>query len=130
MYTLRRAEVDDAIRSATGLANDGGREICGLLLGRDCRLTLAQVRNKIRRGGGFAFYAAEVRALARHARAAGSPIVGTFHSHPLGLARPGPTDIEFALDDSLMLIIDVLDASLALWHIVGGKARRLRCRWE
>ena len=53
-------------------------------------------------------------------------MVGTFHSHPVGLPEPGPSDIANAQHDSLMLIVDCLDKKWGLWHIDGGEVRRLR----
>src|SRR5882762_644899 len=86
------------------LACSGGREKCGLILDNGYFFELIEVKNKIKRGGGCAFYFNEVRAISKWARLCRHNIVGTFHSHPVGLAEPGPSDLKNALDDSLMLI--------------------------
>lgn len=108
---------------ATESARDGGREVCGLLVDSGDFLELVPVRNKCKTGGGFAFYAGEVRAVQKRVAALGREIVGTFHSHPVGVAKPGRSDIHHAVDDSLMLICDVTGREWALWHIEQEKAR-------
>jgi hypothetical protein len=52
-------------------------------------------------------------------------VIGTFHSHPVGTASPGPSDIARALDDSLMFIFDCTDGEGQLWHIRRGRAREV-----
>ncbi len=108
---------------ATESARDGGCEVCGLLVDKGDFLELVQVRNKCKAGGGFAFYVGEVRAVQKRVAASGREIVGTFHSHPVGVAAPGRSDIRHAVDDSLMLICDVTGREWALWHIEQEKAR-------
>lgn len=106
-------------------AQDGGREVCGLLVDNGRFLELVQVRNKCRTGGGFAFYVGEVRAIKKMVAARGHEIVGTFHSHPIGVATPGRSDIHHAVDDSVMLICDVTGREWALWHILDHQSARV-----
>jgi proteasome lid subunit RPN8/RPN11 len=102
-----------------------GREICGLLVSTSDVLVAVQTRNKARRKGSWSLYADDVRAAERRLSSPGDEIIGTFHSHPIGLAKPGPRDIETAPEDSLMLVIDCLDGSAQLWRIRRGRARNL-----
>jgi proteasome lid subunit RPN8/RPN11 len=103
-----------------------GREICGLILSNSYFLELVQVRNKIKRGGGFAFYFSEVRAIRKFAELCKHEIVGTFHSHPVGLPQPGRADLYTAVDDSMMLIFDVIGGTEKLWHVKNRTAKQLQ----
>ena len=60
------------------------------------------------------------------AKVLGQEVVGTFHSHPLGVAEPGQSDIDHAVDDSLMFVFDCLGRVGRLWRIKGGKACSLK----
>jgi proteasome lid subunit RPN8/RPN11 len=116
-------EIQIAARNSAKL---NGREVCGLILDNGYFFELIQVRNKTKRGGGFSYYYNEIRAIEKMARTFKHEIVGTFHSHPVGLAVPGPSDVKYALDDDVMLIFDVLGRSAKLWHIKNKKVRELR----
>ena len=124
--SISRDALDAVVRRAVANAKRGGREICGLLMARASTLTPIPLRNKVKRGGGWALYAAEVRHAVAMAERAGREVAGTFHSHPVGLPEPGPSDIANANCDSLMLVVDCLDQKWGLWHIDGGVAKRLR----
>jgi proteasome lid subunit RPN8/RPN11 len=52
--------------------------------------------------------------------------VGTFHSHPVGVAVPGSSDIKYAVDDSLMFIFDCTDKKGKLWRIRNGRAQSVK----
>ncbi len=143
-YSISRRNLDGVVKRAVTTARRGGREICGLLVAHANALTPIQLRNKVKRGGSWAFYALDVRRAVQMAQHSGGEVVGTFHSHPtpaaLGprprqsswrrlarrLAEPGPSDIEHALNNSLMLIVECLGKKWALWRIDAGKAKRIR----
>jgi len=108
-------------QQAQKMAKGNGTEICGLIVDKGDFCELVQVKNKTKRGGGFSFYFGEIRAIEKLAEKCKHEIVGTFHSHPVGLPAPGPSDLANALDDSLMLIYDVIGRSAKLWHIKDGK---------
>lgn len=103
-----------------------GCEVCGLILDNGLFLELIQLRNKTRRGGGFSFYFGEVRAARKWACLCHHEIVGTFHSHPVGAPSPGSSDLCNAVDDSFMLIFDVVGRAARLWHVKNGQAKLLR----
>jgi len=103
-----------------------GGEICGLIVRNGYFLELIQLRNNTKRGGGFSFYFREVRSIQQMANLYDHEIVGTFHSHPQGIARPGRSDLYNAVDDSVMLIYDVLGRSARLWHVKGRRAKKLQ----
>ena len=124
-YAIDGTQLAATIEKACATALDGGREICGLIYSEFGRLRLREVRNKAKRGGSFALYVTEVREVVEEIEYSGGIVVGTFHSHPLGLANPGETDIAQAVDDSLMLIIDCMDKVALLWWIRNGRARKV-----
>ncbi len=99
--------------------------MCGLILANGLFFELVLTRNKSKRGGGFAFYYKDVRAIQAMARMCDHEIVGTFHSHPVGLATPGPSDISNALNDSLLLIFDVVGKCAQLWHVKEKSVKQL-----
>jgi len=119
LFRMLRSSLERTLRQAKQAAKDNGKEICGLLIDNGYFLELVHVRNKCKTGGGFAFYVNEIRLIKRMVCVFNHEIVGTFHSHPVGLAEPGKSDIYNAVDDSLMLVFDVLGKTCALWHIHG-----------
>ncbi|HWF19737.1 MAG TPA: Mov34/MPN/PAD-1 family protein [Verrucomicrobiae bacterium] len=119
-----RSQFKKTQRESRALSKSNGREICGLIIDNGHFFELIQLGNKIKRGGGFAFYFKEVRDVCKMARLCGHIVVGSFHSHPVGLAEPGPSDVQNAMDDSIMLIYDVMGRSAKLWRIKNGKARQ------
>jgi proteasome lid subunit RPN8/RPN11 len=124
-YRVRRQDLTGLVAHAVRVAKHAGREICGLLVDNGFFLELVLLENKVRRGGGFAFYVKQVRKIQAGAKALGHEIVGTFHSHPAYVATPGESDIAGALDNSLMLIIDVCGKACVLWRIRSGRATKL-----
>lgn len=124
-YRFLKREMNSIIKEAVSLARIGGHEICGLMVSNGYFLELVKVRNKCKKGGSFAFYENEVKSLEKFFNLIGHEIVGTFHSHPFYLAKPGETDIESANDDSIMLIIDVQAKKPGLWHIKNKKIKQL-----
>lgn len=127
-YRMRRQELARLVVLSAQVARHDGQEICGLLVDNGFLIEPVLLDNKIRRGGGFAFYVKQVREVQTSVKALGYEIVGTFHSHPAYVARPGDSDIAGAPDDSLMLIIDVREKAYALWRILNGQAERLRLK--
>lgn len=125
---VRRSVLTRLISSAVKRAKDGDREICGLLVFNGLFLDLLQTENKSRRGGSFSFYAKEYDHLERCAQALGYEVVGTFHSHPLWVAKPSEGDLNGALDNSLMLIIDCMDRNARLWHVRNRKASEIKLK--
>jgi len=109
-----------ACRSARGAT---GCEICGLIVYTGYHLTFVQTRNASRRPGSFILLPKDVREIVAATKLLGQEIVGTFHSHPVGIPTPGHADIFHAVNDSLMFIFDCTDRKGCLWKIKGGRAR-------
>lgn len=99
----------DALRAAAVAAHPN--ECCGLLEGmRDGDVfhvhALHPARNLARRSDRFEIDAADHMAAQKAARAKGRTIVGCYHSHPGGTAKPSQTDAaRAAQDDFLWLIV-------------------------
>jgi len=125
-YNIYRRKLQTILKRAIKVAKKDGHEICGLIAANGRKLELIECRNKVKRGGSFAFYYGEVRKLVKETELLDQSIVGTFHSHPVSLAIPGESDIRNAEDDSLMLIIDCTNRNAKLWHIVNQKAKEVR----
>ena len=113
VYTLRRAALEEMIRAANGAAP---AEACGLLFGAERHIqsamaTANRAKDPLRH---FEIDPASLIAAHRAARAGGPGIVGYFHSHPNGLARPSATDQASAAGDGRVWAI-VARGRITLW---------------
>ncbi len=126
MHLFEKTQYNRLLREARRQARvTPGAEICGLLVHTGHHLSFVSVRNTSRRPGGFQFSRPDVRRIVAATKVLQQEVVGTFHSHPVGTASPGPSDIAHALDDSLMFIFDCTDREGQLWHIRRGRAREV-----
>jgi proteasome lid subunit RPN8/RPN11 len=99
-------------------------EICGVLFADGSgRISIAFLQNASPRPLHFEIDNAKLREARETARRAGLRFVGTFHSHPVGFARPGATDLKAPLRH-LQLIFDVCAREAKLWKIKLESARR------
>jgi len=94
------------------------RECCGLVLGgRDgdaaTATALHQARNLAEAADRFAIDPADQFAAQRAARAAGIRIIGCYHSHPDGVARPSARDLEGAGEENFLWLIATPEGALA-----------------
>ena len=127
MHLFEKPRYNKLLRQACRSARGGdGAEICGLIVDAGCHLTFLPTRNVSRQVGHFALSRPDVRRIVAAAKILGQKVVGTFHSHPVGIATPGKADIKHAVDESLMFIFDCTDKSGCLWKIKSGRARSLR----
>lgn len=95
---------------------DSPRECCGLLLG-----TPARIDEAFRAGNAdpdplrrFLVDPRDHFAAIRRARASGRAVVGAYHSHPRGPARPSPTDLAASLDPELLWVIVSLEGGVTV----------------
>ena len=103
----------------------GQREICGLILSEDGeRIRLVYLRNEALCGGQFLISGRSRKSAVHRAQGQGVKVLGTFHSHPISDAIPGPRDIQTAKSGSLMLIYDVCGRQARLWEIRASRGRR------
>jgi proteasome lid subunit RPN8/RPN11 len=126
MYLFVESNYAKILQQACSSARKtAGSEICGLIVDTGCHLSFVPTRNASRRAGSFALSRHDVRQIVSAVKILGQEVVGTFHSHPVGIATPGNADVEYAVDDSLMFIFDCMDKKGFLWKIKNGKARSL-----
>ena len=107
------------------LARSRQREIAGVLVERDRIIQLLELHNVSRRRGSFDIRQSDIHRVQRAAEALGSAVSGTFHSHVVSEAIPGPRDIRDADEGSLMLIYDTIGREWRLWRIRHGRAHKL-----
>jgi proteasome lid subunit RPN8/RPN11 len=126
MHLFSKSHYSKTLRKACVAAREHpGAEICGLIIDTSCHLSFIPTRNISKKTGSFTFSPPEIRRIVAAAKVLGQKIVGTFHSHPIGVATPGMTDIKNAVDDSLMFIFDCTSKQGNLWKIKNGRARQL-----
>jgi proteasome lid subunit RPN8/RPN11 len=116
----------DVQLSALGLrarrdARSRRREVAGILVGRDGLVQLVELRNVSKRRGSFKIRGADIREAAQAARVLKSEVIGTFHSHIVSEAEPGPRDIREAKEGSLMFIYDTIGEEWRLWRKRGRR---------
>ena len=92
-------------------------EACGLLLGHDDTVASALPTANIAPAPERHFEIDPAALIAAHrtARAGGPAVLGYFHSHPTGSARPSPTDASSAAHDGRVWAI-VAGDTVALWR--------------
>jgi desampylase len=107
----------------------GPRECCGLLLGRsdtisEVRATVNVAENAERH---FEIDPADLIAAHKATRTGNFAILGHFHSHPNGLARPSTTDLASAADDGSYWLI-IARADVSAWQPVakGGQVMQFQ----
>ena len=92
-------------------------EACGLLLGTDALIAAAQTAANVHPDPTrhFEIDSAALIAAHRAARAGGPQVIGYFHSHPNGLARPSATDAAMAAGDGRIWAI-AASGEVSLWR--------------
>jgi proteasome lid subunit RPN8/RPN11 len=92
-------------------------EVCGIMLcTQTCVLTLQFLPNLSPEPGKFLVAKKDLRTALLEAKLASFRVLGSFHSHPITEAIPGPNDITHAFLNSHELIYDVCGADLRLWR--------------
>jgi len=97
------------------------REICGLLLGEGDRvsavLPAANVADDPARR--FEIDPAVLLRAHREARRGGEQVLGHYHSHPSGAARPSRCDADLAHGDGTLWLLCTPGGDYALWRAEG-----------
>ncbi len=134
--TLGSDERERLLRAARGAK---GSEVCGLLLGRRRGRDVA-VERVLRLGnaavGGAAAGSCRLRPLdplraERAAREEGRVVVGVWHSHPAGGARPSRVDCAAAVRGWVQVIVAPAasgGSDLRAWEVEDGEPRELALR--
>lgn len=94
-------------------------EACGLLLGAGARVERAVPCANVAADPArfFEIDPAALIAAHRDARAGGPAVIGHYHSHPSGLARPSPRDAADAAPDGSVWIV-IAGGRLTAWRAV------------
>lgn len=121
---FHRSDMRRLISGAAAFAKDA-REICGVLIDNGHFLQIRETRNISKERGSSKFDRRELNSINRAAEKLELKVVGTFHSHPFWFAKPGESDIQGAVDNSLMLIIDGMDKQVGLWRIKNNRGYAL-----
>lgn len=96
-------------------------ECCGLLLGRGSRIERVQSAANVHTNPAahFELDPASLIAAHRSARAGGPEVIGYYHSHPNGLARPSATDRTEATGEGRVWAI-VASGKVTWWRDTAG----------
>lgn len=127
-YKILKVELAKIISHSVIVSKNRGMEICGLLIDNGYFVELLEVKNKTKRGGGFSFLYEEIKTIQKISKMFKHEIIGTFHSHPSYIAEPSESDVKGALNDSLMIVIDVMGRNALLWHIKDRKKVKLKLK--
>ena len=103
-----------AMRAAAVAAHP--HEACGVLLGQGAQITAARPARNVHPTPATHF-AIDPQALIdahRSARSGGPPVLGYFHSHPVGLPEPSATDRACAAHDGRIWAI-IAGADVRFW---------------
>ncbi|WP_439532847.1 M67 family metallopeptidase [Polymorphobacter sp.] len=128
------------VRIASGLyqqlidaaAADARREVCGLILGRPDQILAVRPAPNVAENPEqrFEIDPAVLLAVHRQARGEGLKVIGHYHSHPGGDARPSLRDAARAVEDGQLWVI-VAGASVTAWRSVAqGSAGALHGRFS
>lgn len=120
---LTRSALKRMLEAAAAAAPD---EACGLLLGDGARIDTAVDCDNVAPDPALHFEIDPAALIAAHraARAGGPAVVGYFHSHPNGLARPSATDAAMAAQDGRIWAI-VANGEVTLWQDASSGFERL-----
>lgn len=99
-------------------------ECCGLLFGQNDRIETLQLTKNVAPDPSreFEIDPSDLIAAEKHSRQGGLPIIGYFHSHPNGLARPSAHDVRMAAADGRIWLI-IADSSITGWRPVDSVER-------
>lgn len=103
-------------------AKSGDCECCGLLLGDNGHVEALELVDNVAADpkSHFEINPVDLIAAERASRAGAPAIVGYFHSHPNGLARPSAEDARMAAADGRIWVI-VADGEASAWRKLPGQ---------
>ena len=125
-YILRRSELRKLHVSALQAQRCGQREVCGMLTSdENGQLELRFLTNRSQRAGHCLIARADYLKNREAIRQMGKRVLGTFHSHPISEAIPGPGDLKGIALNSFCLIYDVCGREPRLWKIMKRRNKRV-----
>ena len=115
---VTQSVLDSLVLSAT---HANPRECCGILVGEPGRITGAIASANVHLSPETHFEIDPQALIDAHraAREGGPQIVGYYHSHPNGLARPSATDAEQSAGDGAVWAI-IAAGRVTFWRAGGG----------
>ncbi len=114
---LRSDHMIAILKHARDESRNGGREVCGLLMGRPSgHLDLRPLTNTAEGPSRWAIDPTELRAAWAELKRESCAYLGTYHSHVRGFPYPGEADRKGAGSVELMLILDANSGLLGLWR--------------
>lgn len=113
--TISRAMLNSIL---AGAAAAPGREVCGLLLGKDARITEVRQAENVAAEPSRRFELDPATLLAAHreARTGVLQVIGHYHSHPAGTVEPSACDADMAVPDGALWLICGPNGRYALWR--------------
>lgn len=118
-YIIPRCEMSRLRRRARAAQRRDQSEVCGLLLcDTHRRLKFRFLKNDSKQPGSFFISAPQLKNALTDPLPASVTILGSFHSHPVSEAVPGPGDLERAFFKGYELIYDVCGREARLWKRV------------
>jgi proteasome lid subunit RPN8/RPN11 len=100
-------------------------EVCGAVVAdRQGHLRLIFLENTAEVSYQFSVRRRDLTAVRKGLRGSGERFIGTFHSHPVGLATPSPRDRKLCGLRTYLLIYDVCGREAKLWRATKNGARR------
>ncbi|EZP51501.1 M67 family metallopeptidase [Sphingomonas sp. RIT328] len=117
--TAIASDLIDRIRCEAAACPDA--EVCGLLFGDDAAITAIRPCRNVAADPARWFEIDPAALLAAHraARGGGPRLIGHYHSHPSGIARPSPRDAASAPPDGALWLI-VAGGTVRGWRAVAG----------
>jgi len=112
--TISRRLLDDLLARA---ASSPTLEICGILLGQPGRIEAAVPAENVAAEPSRRFEIDPVALIAAHRRQrdGGPMVLGHYHSHPTGLAKPSPRDEAQAMGDGALWLV-IAQGQATLWR--------------
>lgn len=100
----------------------GNQECCGFLLGDAHHISSVELAPNVASdpNSHFEIDPAALVMMHKRVRGGGIPILGYFHSHPNGLARPSAADVAQAGDDGRYWLI-IAGGQVSAWNPLGGE---------
>jgi proteasome lid subunit RPN8/RPN11 len=92
------------------------REVGGLIVDTGTLLRLVLLFNKATEALSYEADVEEVSAVHHAAKVLGMRVVGSFHSHVGGAAKPSQGDVSCLVPGDLLLLLQAFDGDLVLWR--------------
>ena len=122
-FRISTREFNRLHRRAYRAQQDEHREVCGVvLLDQQRQIRLRFVPNRLKTPYRHEMRRTDVASIAKRLDGR-ERILGTFHSHPLGEAKPSAADLRSGFFNGRELIYDVCAREVRLWRLVKSRRR-------